>query len=146
MVAESEIKGNSHNHFDVELWKNWVEGSSSFFAGLLDGSVIGILIGENEDQITLLEKKDGKIGVKIENPEDLERPIADILFKIEEDDVNEVLKDDSFVKFIELLSNQKIRVYGLISQAELINNGYTGFLGRIGLSFGGSCCGGGSCC
>ena len=146
MVAESEIKGNSHNHFDVELWKNWVEGSSSFFAGLLDGSVIGILIGDNEDQIILLEKKDGKIGVKIENPEDLERPIADILFKIEEDDVKEVLKDDSFVKFIELLSNQKIRVYGLISQAELINKGYTGFLGRIGLSFGGSCCGGGSCC
>lgn len=142
MAVESEIKGN----FNVELWKNWVEGSSSFFAGLLDGSTIGILIGDNEDQIILLEKKDGKIGVEIENPEDLERPIADILFKIEEDDVKEVLKDDSFVKFIELLSNQKIRVYGLINQAELINKGYTGFLGRIGLSFGGSCCGGGSCC
>lgn len=142
MVAESEIKGN----FNVELWKNWVEGSSSFFAGLLDGSVIGILIGENEDQIILLEKKDGKIGVKIENPEDLKRPISDIIFKIEEDNVKEILEDSSFVKFIELLSNQKIRVYGLISQAELINNGYTGFLGRLGLNFGGSCCGGGSCC
>jgi hypothetical protein len=142
LTIESEIERN----FNVELWQNWVEESSSFFAGLLDGSVMGILIGENEDQIILLEKKDGKIGVKIENPEELERPIADILFKIEEGKVKEVLKDSSFVKFIELLSNQKIRVYGLRSQAELMNKGYTGFLGRLGLNFGGSCCGGGSCC
>ena len=142
MAAESEIKGN----FNVELWKNWAEESSSFFAGLLDGSVIGILIGENEDQIVLLAKKDGEMLVKIENPEDLKRPISDIIFKIEEDNVKKILEDSSFVKFIELLSNQKIRVYGLISQAELINKGYTGFLGRLGLSFGGSCCGGGSCC
>ena len=54
---ESEIKINSYNHFDVELWENWVEQSSSFFAGLLDGSVIGILIGESEDQIISFRKE-----------------------------------------------------------------------------------------
>jgi len=143
---ESEIKINSYNHFDVELWENWVEQSSSFFAGLLDGSVIGILIGESEDQIILLEKKDSKMMVKIENPEDMERPVADIIFKIKEKDTGEILEDYSFIKFIELLSNQNIRVYGLRSQAELMDMGYTGFLGRLGLNFGGSCCGGGNCC
>lgn len=142
MITESEINEN----FNVELWKNWAEGNSAFFAGLIDGSVIGILIGENEEQILLLEKNDSEMLVKIENPEDLERPIADILFKIEEEYTEEILKDRSSVKFIELISNQKIRVYGLTGQAELIDKGYTGFLGRLGLNFGGSCCGGGSCC
>lgn len=142
LVKESEIKGN----FNLESWKNWVEGNSAFFAGLLDGSVIGIFIGESEEQIILLEKNDGEMLIKIENPDDLEGPIADIIFKIEEEHVEEVLKDRSFVKFIELISNQKIRVYGLISQTELMDKGYTGFLGRLGLNFGGSCCGGGNCC
>jgi epoxyqueuosine reductase len=143
---ESEIKINSYKYFDVELWKNWVEQSASFFAGLLDGSIIGILIGESEDQIVLLEKKDSKIQVKTENPEDMERPVADIIFKIKEENIKEILEDSSFIKFIELLSNQKIRVYGLRNQTELMDRGYTGFLGRLGLNFGGSCCGGGSCC
>lgn len=142
MLTESKIKGN----FNVDLWKNWVEENSAFFAGLVDGSVIGILIGESEEQIILLEKNEGEILVKIKNPEDLEGPVADIIFKIEEEYTGEILKDRSFVKFIELISNQKIRVYGLTSQAELIDKGYTGFLGRLGLNFGGSCCGGGSCC
>jgi len=128
---ESEIKRNSYNHFDVELWKNWVEQSASFFAGLLDGSVIGILIGESEDQIILLEKKESKMMVKIENPEDMERHVADIIFKIKEEDTGEILEDYSFIKFIELLSNQNIRVYGLRSQLELIDKGYIEILGRL---------------
>lgn len=141
-----EIKEKNHNHFDVDTWENWVEQSPSFFAGLLNKSVIGILIGDSEEQIILFEKKDHDMLVKIENPEDVECPVADIIFKIIEDNIREILGDRSFIKFIELISNQKIRVYMLRSQAELINQGYTGFLGRLGLNAGGgSCCCGGSC-
>ena len=75
------------NPFDVNMWKNWVEQSPSFFSGLLDNSVIGILIGENEDQIILLEKKNHDMLVEIENPEDMERPVADIIFKIKENTI-----------------------------------------------------------
>lgn len=129
------------NPFDVNMWKNWVEQSPSFFSGLLDNSVIGILIGENEDQIILLEKKNHDMLVEIENPEDMERPVADIIFKIKENTINEIWDDRSFIKFIQLLSNQKIKVYTLRSQSELIGRGYIGFFGRLGLNLGGkSCC------
>ncbi len=75
------------------MWKKWVEQSSSFFAGLIDGSVIGIFIGENEDIILLLEKKNSEIMVKTKNIEDLELPVADIIFKIKEDDIEAIIED-----------------------------------------------------
>lgn len=144
---ESKINENSDHHFDVKSWKKWLDQSSSFFAGLLDGSVIGILIDDSEEQIILLEKKDREMLLKIETHNDMERSDADIIFKIKEDNIGEILEDISFLSFIDLLLNQKIRVYSFRSESELMDRGYNGFLGRLGINLGGgSCCGGGNCC
>lgn len=140
------IEKDVRNNVDVKMWEKWAEKSSSFFAGLVDGSVIGIFLGETEDIIILLEKKNSKIMVKTKNTEDIELPVADIIFKIKEENIGAIIRDRSFIKFMELLSNEKIKVYRLRSQLELIDKGYTGFLGRLGLNFGGGCCGSGSCC
>lgn len=131
----------------MKLWEKWMEQSSSFFAGLLDGSIIGILIDDSENHIILLEKKDREMLVKIENHRDMELSVADIIFKIKGDNIEEILEDISFLSFIDLLINQKIKIYRFRSESELIDRGYTGFLGRLGINFGGgNCCSGGSCC
>ena len=130
------------NDFDVKLWKKWTDQNISYFSGLLDGSVIGILQGLNEDKILLLEKQDSVMLVETKNPEYMELPVADMLFIIKEENIEEILEDKSFVKFNELLKTNEINVFGLINQLELIDRGYTDFLGKLGLEFSGeNCCG-----
>ena len=133
---------NVQNNFDINKWNRWVDKSISFFSGLIDGSVIGILKYLNDDKILLLEKKDSEILVETKNPEDMDCPVADVLFIIKEENIEEILEDKSFVKFIELLSTNEINIFGLRNKLELIDRGYTDFLGKLGLDFGaGSYCG-----
>ncbi|MDI6724064.1 MAG: hypothetical protein QMD61_05405, partial [Methanobacterium sp.] len=58
-------------------------------------------------------------------------------------DMTNLLKDVTSIKLIELLSSGKVGIYALISQPQLMNKGYTPFLGRLGfrLGSGSGCCG-----
>ncbi len=72
----------------------------------------------------------------------MERPVADLMLGMDAKDMASLLKDATSTKLIELLSSGKVEIYALISQLELMDKGYTAFLGRLGFRLGG----GGGCC
>ena len=136
----AKLKEKQNKKFKPELWNNWAEQNSSLFAGLVDGATIAISMAQNEERLVILEKEDNNLNVSITGLEELERPVADLMFIIYEKDMAEILNDFTSVKFIDLLSSGKINVYGLISQVQLMDKGYTAFLNRLGLSLGGGGC------
>ncbi|HEX3014676.1 MAG TPA: reductive dehalogenase domain-containing protein [Methanobacterium sp.] len=138
----AKLKEKQNKKFKPEIWNNWAEQNSPLFSGLIDGATIAISMAENQERLILLEKEDMDLNVSIKNIEELDKPVADLLFVINENDIAKILKDSTSIKFIELLSSGKITVYGLVSQAQLIDKGYMAFLNRLGLSIGG----GGCCC
>jgi hypothetical protein len=97
---------------------------------------------QNNEKIVLLEKEGNEVNVSIKPlKEDLESPLADLMFDIDEKDMGKLLDDATSIKFIALLSSGKIGVYAFRTQIQLMDKGYTGFLNRLGLRIGGGCCG-----
>jgi len=139
----AKLKEKQNKKFNPELWDNWAKKNSSLFAGLVEGAKIAISMTQNNERIVLLEKVDNNVNVSLKDlKEDLEKPIADLMFDIDEKDIGKLLDDNTPLKFIDLLSSEKIRVYAFRTQIELMDKGYTGFLNRLGLKIGGeSCCG-----
>jgi epoxyqueuosine reductase QueG len=138
----AKLKEKQNKKFKPELWSNWAEQNSQMFAGLVNGATIAISMAQNEEKLILLEKADHDLNVSIKELEELERPVADLMFLIDEKDIKEILNDTASIKFMDMLSSGKIKVYGFISQTQLIDKGYMAFLNRLGLSLGG----GGCCC
>ncbi|MDI6725033.1 MAG: 4Fe-4S binding protein [Methanobacterium sp.] len=138
----AKLREKQRKNFDIELWNNWAEENASLFTGLVNGATVAMAMTENEEQIILLEKEDNNLKVNIKAPEELERPVADLMFAMDTKDMSNILKDTNSIKFIELLSSRKVGIYALISQLELVDKGYTPFLGRLGFRLGG----GGGCC
>ncbi len=136
----AKLKEKQRKNFDVELWNNWAEENSSLFSGLVNGATVAMTMTENEEQIILLKKEDNGLKVSVKAPEELERPVADLMFGMDTKDMAGLLKDVNSIKFIELLSSGKVGIYALASQSELINKGYTPFLGRLGFRLGGGGC------
>lgn len=139
----AKLKEIQNKKFKPELWDNWAKQNSSLFAGLIDGATIAITMTQNNEKIVLLEKEGNDINVSIKpQKEELESPIKDLMFDIDEKDMGKLLNDTTSIKFIDLLSSGKIGVYVFKSQPQLIDKGYMGFLNRLGLRIGGgSCCG-----
>jgi len=131
--------------FKVDIWDNWARQNSALFDDLIDSAAIAISMTENKEKLVLLEKVNEGLKVNIKDLKELKKlddPIADLLFIIDEKDISQILKDDTTIKFIEMLSSGKIEVYGLVDQAQLMDKGYVAFLNNLGLSIGGgSCCG-----
>ena len=138
----AKLKEKQNEKFKPELWSNWAEQNSQLFSGLIDCATIAISMAENQERLILLEKENMDLNISIKNVEELDEPAADLLFIIHEKDIAKILKDNTSIKFIELLSSGKINVYGLVSQLQLMDKGYMAFLNRLGLSIGG----GGCCC
>jgi epoxyqueuosine reductase QueG len=138
----AKLKEKQRKNFNIELWENWAKENSSIFTGLVNGATVAMAMVENEEQIILLKKANNDLKVSIENPDELERPVADLMFDMDSKDMAKLLKDASSIKFIELLSSGKVGIYALTSQLELVDKGYTSFLGRLGFRLGG----GGGCC
>jgi len=138
----AKLKENQRKNFNIDLWENWAKENSSLFTGLVNGATVAMTMTENEEKIILLEKADNNLEVSIKDPEELERPVADLMFAVDAKGMAGLLKDTNSVKFIELLSSGKVGIYALISQLELRDKGYTPFLGRLGFRLGG----GGGCC
>lgn len=138
----AKLKEKQRKNFDIDLWENWAKENSSLFTGLVNGANVAMAMTENEEQIILLEKSDNDLNVSIKSPEELERPAADLMFAMDTKDMASLLKDANSIKFIELLSSGKVGIYALISQLELMDKGYRGFLNSLGFRLGdGGCCG-----
>lgn len=138
----AKLKEKQNKNFDIELWNNWAEENVSLFTGLVNGATVAMSMTENEEHMILLKKADNGLKVSIESPEELGHPVADLMFGMDTKDMTNLLKEVNSVKFIELLSSGKVGIYALISQLELMDKGYTPFLGRLGFRLGG----GGGCC
>jgi len=63
----------------------------SLFTGLVNGATIAMAMTENDEQIILLEKEDRLKG-SIKDPEELERPAADLMFSMDAKDMASLLK------------------------------------------------------
>lgn len=137
----AKLKEKQRKNFNIDLWKNWTKENSSLFTGLANGAIVAMAMTENEEQIILLKKADDDLKVSIKAPEELERPVADLMFTMDTKDMAVLLKDVNSINFIELLSSGKIGIYALISQLELMDKGYTAFLNNLGFRLGGGCCG-----
>ena len=138
----SKLKEKQAKKFKVELWDNWAKQHSSMFDDLVDGSAITIAMTENKERLIFLEKENSDLNASIKAFEKLENSNADLIFVIDEKDMEKILNADDPSKFTELLSSGKIEVYGLKDQLQLSNKGYITFLNNLGLSIGeGSCCG-----
>lgn len=138
----AKLRETQNKNLKIELWENWAKENSSLFTGLVDGANIALSMAENEEKIVLLEKENNDLKVSINNPKELEQPVADLMFLLDAKDMAGILKDATSIKFIELLSSGKIGIYALRSELQLMNKGYTDFLGRLGFRLGGGgCCG-----
>lgn len=137
----AKLKEKQRKNFNIELWDNWAKENSSLFAGIVDGAIVAISIAQNEEKIILLKKEDNGLKVSIKDPKELQHPVADLMFVINDKELKKMLKDIASVKFTDLLSTGKMHIYALIRQLELVDKGYTAFLSRFGLRIGGGCCG-----
>ena len=141
----AKLKEKQNKKFKVDIWDNWARQNSALFNDLTDGSSIAVSMTENKEKLVLLEKKNNSLKTNIKDLKSLQKlesPVADLLFILNEKDIEQILKDDTSSKFIDLLSSGKIEVYGLVDQAQLMDKGYVAFLNNLGLSIGGgSCCG-----
>jgi ferredoxin len=138
----AKLREKQNKKFKTELWDNWAKQTAPLFTSLVDGATVAISMTENNERIVLLEKENEDLNVYIKDLNELEDPIADLIFVINEKDIKEILSDATSVKFINLISSGKVTVYGFISQLQFMDKGYVEFLGRLGLSLGGGgCCG-----
>lgn len=138
----TKLKEKQDKKFKVELWKNWAKQNSSIFEDLVDGSAVVIIMNENKEKLVFLEKGNNGLTVNIKPLKELEGSNADLLFVMDEKDMGEILNNFTIEKFTELLSSEKIEVYGLKDYSKLIDKGYVAFLNNLGLNLGGgSCCG-----
>jgi len=139
----AKLKEKQNKKFNQKLWDNWAKKNSSLFAGLVDGANITISMTQNNERIVLLEKKGNDVNVSIKHlKKDLESPIADLMFDIDEKDMGKLFDDSTSIKFIDLIYSGKIRVYAFRTELQLMDKGYMGFLNRLGLRIGGEgCCG-----
>jgi small nuclear ribonucleoprotein (snRNP)-like protein len=96
------LKEKQNKKFNPELWDNWAKKNSSLFAGLVEGAKIAISMTQNNERIVLLEKVDNNVNVSLKDlKEDLEKPIADLMFDIDEKDIGKLLDDNTPLKFID---------------------------------------------
>jgi epoxyqueuosine reductase len=139
----AKLKEKQNKKFQPELWDNWAKQNSSLFAGLVDGATMAISMTQNNEKIVLLEKEGNDVNVSVKQlKEELESPLMDLMFDIDEKDMGKLLNDASSIKFIDLVSSGKIGVYAFRTQIQLMDKGYMGFLNRLGLRIGaGGCCG-----
>ncbi len=138
----AKLKEKQNKKFKVELWNNWAKQNSNLFTDLVDGATIAIAMTENNEKLVFLEKGNNDLNISIKPLKELESSNADLLFVIDEKDIEEILKDDDPLKFVNLLSSRRIEVYGLMDHLQLMDKGYTKFLNNLGISIGGgNCCG-----
>jgi epoxyqueuosine reductase QueG len=138
----AKLKEKQNKKFKVELWNNWAKQNSNLFTDLVDGSTIAIVMTENKERLVSLEKENDDLNISIKSLKELESSNADLLFVIDEKDIEEILNADDPSKFVNLLSSGKIEIYGLKDHLQLTDKGYTKFLNNLGLNLGGgSCCG-----
>lgn len=136
----AKLKEIQNKILKEDLWDNWVKQNSSLFAGLVDGAKVAISLTQNNEKIVLLEKAGDNLNVSTKDLKEEEDPIADLMFCFYENDMRKLLDDPTLIKFIDLLSSERIGVYAFKTQTELLEKGYTGFLNRLGLGIAGSCC------
>ncbi len=138
----AKLQEKQAKKFKVELWDNWAKQNSNMFDDLVKGSAIVIVMTENKERLVFLEKGNDGFNISIKPLNELESSNADLLFVIDEKDIEEILKSYDPSNFVNLLSSGKIEVYGLRDHTKLIDKGYMAFLNNLGLSIGGgSCCG-----
>ncbi len=96
---------------------------------------------ESKERIIFFNKSNNELNTALKAPKELESTAVDLLFVVDEKDVEEILKADDYSKFRDLLSSGEIDVYGLIDHTQIVDKGYMAFLNNLGLSIGeGSCC------
>jgi hypothetical protein len=118
---------------DIKKWNDWANRSSFLFSGIKDNRKIGILIDSIEDKLIILTKKENGIDVSLLNDvEEVDDKTADLILEIKEDDVEKVINDENFSKFLELTASDEIKMYDLVGIKKLIRLGYEAFLSRIG--------------
>jgi epoxyqueuosine reductase QueG len=138
----AKLKEKQNKKLKVELWNNLAKQNTNLFTDLVNGSTITIAMTENKERLVFLEKENDDLNVSIKPLKELESSNADLLFVIDEKDIEEILNADDPSKFVNLLSSGNIEVYGLKDHLQLIDKGYMAFLNNLGLSLGGgSCCG-----
>lgn len=138
----AKLKEKQAQKFDVNLWNHWAEQNSSIFEGLVNGATIAISMAENNERIVILQKGDNDLKVYIKEIQELKDPIADLMFIIDERDMGALLNDNNPTQLVNLLSSGKLGVYAFRDRLMLMDKGYTLFLNKLGLSFGGGgCCG-----
>ncbi|WP_288268538.1 hypothetical protein [uncultured Methanobrevibacter sp.] len=117
---------------DIKKWNDWANRSSFLFSGIKDNRKIGILIDSIEDKLIILTKKENGIDVSLLNDvEEVDDKTADLILEIKEDDVEKVINDENFSKFLELTASDEIKMYDLVGIKKLIRLGYEAFLSRI---------------
>jgi hypothetical protein len=118
---------------DIKKWKEWANRSSFLFSGINKNRKIGILIDSIEDKLIILTKKEDGIDVSLLNDvEEVDEKTADLILEIKEDDVEKIINDEKFSKFLELTASDEIKMYDLVGIKKLIRSGYEAFLTRIG--------------
>ncbi|WP_414468651.1 4Fe-4S binding protein [Methanobacterium sp. ACI-7] len=138
----AKLQEKQAKKFKVELWNNWAKQNSNMFNGLVNGSTIVIAMTENKERLIFLEKEENNLKANIKPLNHLESSGADLLFVMDEKDIEEILNTDDHSKFTGLLSSGKVEIYGLRDHLQLMDKGYMAFLNNLGLSLGGrSCCG-----
>jgi len=141
----AKLREKQDKKFKLEPWEEWAKENSHLFKGLEDGARIVVSMSENNEKLVLLEKenKDLKVNIKeLKDINELEKLKADLLFIIDEKDIEDLLKDPTSVKFIDSISSGKIDIYGLMDHLRLIEKGYDVLFYRLGLNLGGGgCCG-----
>lgn len=139
----AKLKEKQNKKFNPELWDSWTKQNSSLFAGLINGATIAVSMTQNNEKIVLLEKEGNDVKVSVKHlKEELESPLMDLMFDIDEKDMGKLLDNANSIKFVDLLSSGKIGVYAFRTQTQLMGKGYMSFLNKLGLSIGGGgCCG-----
>ncbi|OWT32596.1 hypothetical protein BGI41_06845 [Methanobrevibacter sp. 87.7] len=132
---------------NIEKWNKWANDSKFLFTGINLNRKIAFLIDTNENELIILKKGQNEINVSLlTNVKEVDEKTADILFEIKEEDVEKILNDKNFSKFLELTNKNEIKIYDLAGVKKLIKEGYEAFLSRIGININNtassSCC----CC
>ena len=133
---------------DINDWQKWANNSLPLYSGIDNGGKIAFSIDGIDDRIVVFTKWGDSISAKLlTNLEDVEidDKIADLIFEIKPRDVDGIICEDSFGKFLQLNIANKIRLYPLVSIRTLSKKGYEAFLSKIGANIGnnsscGCCC------
>lgn len=126
---------------DKVAWQKWADENTDLFDGTGTDARIGVVVSQpgNEGQIIILEKQNRRVIANPKSLEEIER-VCDILFMMGEETASKLV-NGSGVTLETLIFQGKVGIQALRSQWEILDKGYDGLLGRLGLRFGGGCCG-----